>query len=184
MEFDSTDDAVHDTLSNTSENINASCHNNAIEADDLDLFMKDIKKHATQLDAKSEINSDSTNTIVDDDQSSNEEIDNDEENFDDDDDESKESKRLLKLLKEKNKKLIPYHEPSTEPFDKIFYHESDFIKNLTTDEVSHLRAKDNITVKSYKNSKNIKNPILEWSHLCLPTKLLSVIESLGHDSPT
>ncbi|OUM53169.1 hypothetical protein BVG19_g2431 [[Candida] boidinii] len=175
MDFESTGDAVHDTLSNTSENLN----DNAIETDDLDLFMTDIKKHATQLDAKSEINSDSTNTIVDDDQPS-----NDEENFDDDDDESKESKRLLKLLKEKNKKSIPYHEPSTEPFDKIFYHESDFIKNLTTDEVDHLRAKDNITVKSYKNSKNIKNPILEWSHLCLPTKLLSVIESLGHDSPT
>ncbi|GMF45053.1 unnamed protein product [[Candida] boidinii] len=147
--------------------------------------MSDIKKHATELDAKSENKKDSTDTIVEDDQSSNDEIDNDEENDEDeDDDESKESKRLLKLLKEKNKKSIPYHEPSTEPFDKIFYHESDFIKNLTKDEVNELRTKDYITVRSYKNFKNIKNPILEWSHLCLPTKLLSVIEALGHDSPT
>lgn len=179
MNFESTDEPVTESQNNTSKN------NNEPEADDLDLFMSDIKKHATELDAKSENKKDSTDTIVEDDQSSNNEIDNDEENDEDeDDDESKESKRLLKLLKEKNKKSIPYHEPSTEPFDKIFYHESDFIKNLTKDEVNELRTKDNITVRSYKNSKNIKNPILEWSHLCLPTKLLSVIESLGHDSPT
>ncbi|GME89546.1 unnamed protein product [[Candida] boidinii] len=179
MDFESTDEPVTELQNNTSKN------NNEPEADDLDLFMSDIKKHATELDAKSENKKDSTDTIVEDDQSSNDEIDNDEENDEDeDDDESKESKRLLKLLKEKNKKSIPYHEPSTEQFDKIFYHESDFIKNLTKDEVNELRTKDNITVRSYKNFKNIKNPILEWSHLCLPTKLLSVIESLGHDSPT
>ncbi|GMF28919.1 unnamed protein product [[Candida] boidinii] len=57
MDFESTDEPVTELQNNTSKN------NNEPEADDLDLFMSDIKKHATELDAKSENKKDSTDTI-------------------------------------------------------------------------------------------------------------------------
>lgn len=92
-----------------------------------------------------------------------------------------EAARLLKKLSGKDKKNVPQHEYSTQPFDRKFYVECDLIKSLTKTEVKTLRENDSVVIKG-KN--NIIKPILEWSHLGLPSSIYSVLQTLKYDSPT
>ncbi|ODV88235.1 hypothetical protein CANARDRAFT_193444 [[Candida] arabinofermentans NRRL YB-2248] len=98
----------------------------------------------------------------------------------DDDDDDDDPMRLLRTINEKNKKNIPEHEPSTEKFDKCLYQESQFISDLTDEEIKALRLREGITIRG----KRAVRPVLTWSQLGIPTSILSVIENLGYDSPT
>ena len=136
------------------------------ETEDLDELLSTLQNKET--------NSIRMNVIDDDVDTAEKIVDVPEDTVDD------EAAKLLKMLGGKNKKEVPEHEFSTEPFNKKFYKESDFISTLTKEEIRSLRETDSIHVKG----KNILKPILEWSQLGLPASIFSVLQSLKYDSPT
>lgn len=148
----------------SNQNINGDGEVDATE--DLDLLLSTLQNKETN---RTKIN------VIDNDIDTSEPIMLDQNDAVDD-----EAAKLLKMLGGKNKKDVPEHDFSTEPFVKKFYKESDFIKTLSKDEVRSLRETDSIHVKG----KNVLKPILEWSQLGLPASIFSVLQNLKYDSPT
>ncbi|GME71552.1 unnamed protein product [Ambrosiozyma monospora] len=103
-----------------------------------------------------------------------------EQEVNDSDDETKDPVKLLQTINERNKKLIPEHDPNTTPFVKSFYQESEFIKNLKDSEVSSLRLRDGIVIRGRHKTR----PVLTWSQLGLPSSLLGIVEDMSFDTPT
>ena len=166
-EFIAQNDTVNDFAEpNAKESNPANGDETGEETEDLDEFLSTLQNKET--------NNIKMNVIDDDADTPEQILDEPEITVDD------EAAKLLKLLGGKNKKEVPEHEFSTEPFNKKFYKESDFISALTKDEVRSLRETDSVHVKG----KNMLKPILEWSQLGLPASIFSVLQSLKYDSPT
>ena len=87
---------------------------------------------------------------------------------------------LNSLNTDKNKKIIPKHELSTQPIEKSFYIESNLIKSLTKNEVKQLRNQDGIIIRG----KHIQKPILEWNQLGLPNEIFQILQANKFSSPT
>lgn len=93
-----------------------------------------------------------------------------------------EAEKLLKMIHNKNRKDIPFHDFSTIPFIKSFYKECEFIKSLKDSDVRDLREHDSVHIKG--NQNNMLRPILEWPQLGLPVSIFNVLQKLKFESPT
>ncbi|AOA63953.1 RNA helicase [Komagataella phaffii CBS 7435] len=134
---------------------------------DLDSLLDELKSNPHKLVTK---NQKTQNVII-------EETQEDDASFYDSQDDAQ---ALLETLKNKNKKVIKFIEPSTEPFEKQFYTEPESISSLPETDVQAIRAIHNIKIRG----KHIQRPITEWCQLALPQQFMSVIEDLKYEAPT